>query len=434
MLGLGAVAVPLNPQSPPPELERELAHVGAKAVLIGPGPGPSWAGVDRAERARAVAVVVSAEPARRRRRVGRACPAEPAVPVVDVEPDDLAVLMFTSGTAGHPQAAMLSHGNLLANLEQMLAGGDPPGPRRRRVRRAADVPHLRAERRARPHPARRCERRAGPAVRPGDGPRHHRASAASRSCPARRRMWVAWSSLDDGRPGRLRQRAPGADGRGEDARGGAGARSRSASASQLREGYGLTEASPVVTVERRHRRRRSGSIGGARRTASRCASSTPTATTCSSATPARSGCGARTCSRATGTIPRRRRGCSPPTAGCAPATSPWSTTTATCSSSTGPRTSSSCRASTCTRPRSRRSSPSSPAWPRWRSSACPTPTRGEAVKAYVVLDAGRRPRRGARSSSGASEHLARYKCPSKVLFVDELPRGMGGKVLRRVLR
>ena len=37
----------------------------------------------------------------------------------------------------------------------------------------------------------------------------------------------------------------------------------------------------------------------------------------------------------------------PPTAGCAPATSPWSTTTASCTSSTGPRTSSSCRASTC---------------------------------------------------------------------------------------
>ncbi|HEX5096586.1 MAG TPA: AMP-binding protein, partial [Acidimicrobiia bacterium] len=33
--------------------------------------------------------------------------------------DDLAVLLFTAGTAGPPKAAMLTHGSLLANLEQM---------------------------------------------------------------------------------------------------------------------------------------------------------------------------------------------------------------------------------------------------------------------------------------------------------------------------
>src|SRR3546814_18130655 len=46
--------------------------------------------------------------------------AEP-VPIVPREPDDLAVLMFTSGTAGFPRAAKLTHGNLLANLDQMQA-------------------------------------------------------------------------------------------------------------------------------------------------------------------------------------------------------------------------------------------------------------------------------------------------------------------------
>jgi acyl-CoA synthetase (AMP-forming)/AMP-acid ligase II len=35
--------------------------------------------------------------------------------------------------------------------------------------------------------------------------------------------------------------------------------------------------------------------------------------------------------------------------------------------------------------------------------------------------------------SWASTRLASYKCPSKVVFVDELPQNMTGKVLRREL-
>lgn len=38
---------------------------------------------------------------------------------VDVGPDDLAALLYTTGTSGTPKAAMLSHGNLIANAYQM---------------------------------------------------------------------------------------------------------------------------------------------------------------------------------------------------------------------------------------------------------------------------------------------------------------------------
>ena len=50
----------------------------------------------------------------------------------EVERDDgeLAVLLFTSGTAGAPRAAMLTHGNLAANIGQVQSS---PGPARSRA-------------------------------------------------------------------------------------------------------------------------------------------------------------------------------------------------------------------------------------------------------------------------------------------------------------
>lgn len=63
----------------------------------------------------------------------------------------------------------------------------------------------------------------------------------------------------------------------------------------------------------------------------------------------------------------------------------------------------------------------------------PHPYTGEAVKAYVVV------RDGCSIEEEdviafCAERLARYKCPNKVWFVEELPRGLGGKILRRILR
>ncbi len=44
----------------------------------------------------------------------------PSLDPIPRQESDLAVLLFTSGTAGDAKAAMLSHGNLVANLRQML--------------------------------------------------------------------------------------------------------------------------------------------------------------------------------------------------------------------------------------------------------------------------------------------------------------------------
>jgi len=63
----------------------------------------------------------------------------------------------------------------------------------------------------------------------------------------------------------------------------------------------------------------------------------------------------------------------------------------------------------------------------------PHPHTGEAVKAFVVIEDGHSVEEDA-IIEYCAQHLARYKCPQKVNFVEELPVNMSGKVLRRALR
>src|SRR5205807_3551375 len=119
-LGAGAVAVPMNPEAPPVELEGELAITGARVAIIGPLGRDAFAGVDR------LAVELEQVFVPEGVRLDAADPleelfrGEPA-PCVARDEDDDALLMFTAGTAGPRKAARLTHGNLLANLQQVQA-------------------------------------------------------------------------------------------------------------------------------------------------------------------------------------------------------------------------------------------------------------------------------------------------------------------------
>ncbi|MCX6540661.1 MAG: AMP-binding protein [Actinobacteria bacterium] len=124
IVGLGAVAVPLNPSSPAPELTRELVTVGASTVIIGPAAVNAWRSIDRADVPLVQRVIATEghdidDAATLTDLIGSA-----PVPVVDVADDHLAVLMFTSGTAGSPRAAMLSHGNMVSNIKQVIGTDD----------------------------------------------------------------------------------------------------------------------------------------------------------------------------------------------------------------------------------------------------------------------------------------------------------------------
>lgn len=119
VLGSGFVAVPLNPQSPAAELQAELRAVAASAVVLGPTSQGTFDEDDvrSVESIRHVVLTGSSSDAL---DLDELMAGEPG-PVVDVEPSALAVLIFTSGTAGSPKAAKLTHANLFANIQQALA-------------------------------------------------------------------------------------------------------------------------------------------------------------------------------------------------------------------------------------------------------------------------------------------------------------------------
>lgn len=107
-LGAGAAVMPVNPRTPGPELDRLLG--GAEPVLV-----IEATGVPAGRRPGVVTVTVDELLSN---------PATPIdlVDIVQADDADPALLMSTSGTSGTPRIAVLSHGNVAANLGQTIAG------------------------------------------------------------------------------------------------------------------------------------------------------------------------------------------------------------------------------------------------------------------------------------------------------------------------
>jgi long-chain acyl-CoA synthetase len=118
VLRAGLVVVPINTGYTSREMAHLLGEADARVVIAEEATLPAVrASVDPTERA-----VVDVAGFRRLVESGRSGGA--------VEPEaggeDLAVLLFTSGTSGRPKGAMLSHRALLANLEQCTLIEPPP--------------------------------------------------------------------------------------------------------------------------------------------------------------------------------------------------------------------------------------------------------------------------------------------------------------------
>jgi long-chain acyl-CoA synthetase len=246
VLGTGAIAVPVNPLSPPRALQSNLAEVGAKVAVVGPSGLAAVSGIDRDSLPDLQAVVAPRnDEVDATIRFDDLMAADP-VPVLERDEDDIAVLMFTSGTAGSPRPAILSHGNLLSNIDQVLSV-------REVVHVEGDVSlcvlplfHIMG-----------LNAILGVALRSGSATllmerfdpqsaveaiqRHNVTIVAG--APT---MWAAWASLPGLPPGafaNVRTATSGAAALSPDV----AERMRERFALELHEGYGLTEASPVVT-------------------------------------------------------------------------------------------------------------------------------------------------------------------------------------------
>jgi fatty-acyl-CoA synthase len=119
-LHLGAVFVPLNTRLSPPELRFIVTDAGAKVLVADEATAPLFAtvrddlgvdhfvelGTDGPTTAPGTATTAGAP--------------EPLGDPADVDPDDVAVLMYTSGTTGHPKGAMISHGNVVSTVHNLM--------------------------------------------------------------------------------------------------------------------------------------------------------------------------------------------------------------------------------------------------------------------------------------------------------------------------
>jgi long-chain acyl-CoA synthetase len=122
ILRAGGVACPLNVMLTPEELGFIVADSGAKVAIADLASMPGLLEIrDRTPELRTI-VVIGGPPA----PSGTVSLEEVLVaagdpPEVEIDPSDLAVIAYTAGTTASPKGAMLTHGNLAANLDQMMS-------------------------------------------------------------------------------------------------------------------------------------------------------------------------------------------------------------------------------------------------------------------------------------------------------------------------
>ncbi|GAA0378359.1 fatty-acyl-CoA synthase [Acrocarpospora corrugata] len=117
---LGGVFVPLNFRLTAPEIAYLLRHSGASLLVYDPGCAEAVRGLPGP---RTVVALRSPAPGEHDFETW-ASQGDPDPLDVPVALDDVALILYTSGTTGRPKGAMLSHANLVWNCLNMMVGVD----------------------------------------------------------------------------------------------------------------------------------------------------------------------------------------------------------------------------------------------------------------------------------------------------------------------
>lgn len=114
-LHCGATVVPLDPELQQAEIERILTEAGAKGVIVS---GEKLAKLESTKQdfvTDLFLISMDRPTTEDTLFLDALLLNKKALPVVDTSPDDLAILMYTSGTTGNAKGAMLTHANITSN-------------------------------------------------------------------------------------------------------------------------------------------------------------------------------------------------------------------------------------------------------------------------------------------------------------------------------